>query len=154
MFKKIKNQLDRLESLIARGDEKNELVSNWSIYQQVEHILIATNNVAKMILAGEEPKEVKKRTLLGYIVLTFGVIPRGKAQAPKMSIPKGVLQSELLDLFKESKKGIEEVEKLGKKIDSCLVVGNHPYFGGLNTKEWLRFIEVHTNHHLKIIDDI
>ena len=30
----------------------------------------------------------------------------------------------------------------------------HPYLGKLKKKDTIRFLEIHTNHHLKIIDDI
>ena len=30
----------------------------------------------------------------------------------------------------------------------------HPFFGKIKRKETIRFLEIHTNHHLKIIDDI
>jgi hypothetical protein len=30
----------------------------------------------------------------------------------------------------------------------------HPYFGKLKLKETIRFLEIHTTHHLSIIEDI
>ena len=30
----------------------------------------------------------------------------------------------------------------------------HPYFGALDIAEWMRFMDVHHRHHLKIIRDI
>lgn len=31
---------------------------------------------------------------------------------------------------------------------------SHPYFGSFSTRQWIRFVRVHTDHHLRIIEDI
>ena len=31
---------------------------------------------------------------------------------------------------------------------------NHPIFGGLRPQQWVRFLDIHQHHHMKIIRDI
>ncbi len=147
---KVNLQIKEIESFLELEDKLDAEVSNWSIYKQLEHILIVNKNISAAILKGKEPEERKARTPLSYFVLTTGFIPRGKAKAPKIAEPKSLSQSELKSLLEEVKNNFSKLDNL----NLSLVVANHPYFGGLNSKEWLRFLEVHTNHHLKIVRDI
>jgi len=151
-LRKINAQLDKINSLLKSEDKFNKDISNWSSYKQLEHILIVKKNLTELIIKNKEPEEKKPRTFLSYVVLIFGHIPRGKAKAPSIVEPQGVAQKELEKLLDEVKESIEGIRE--GKYQADLVVMNHPYFGGLTSSECLRFLEVHTNHHLKIINDI
>ena len=153
MLNKINQQLEKIYSIVEGGDKFEKEISNWSVYKQLEHILITKKKVTKAIIEKQQVEEKKPRTFISYIVLTIGYLPRGKAKVPKIVEPKGVSQNELRNLLNDTKANLSKLDNIDyKNIDS--VVENHPYFGGLNSKEWLRFLEVHTNHHLKIIRDI
>ena len=84
-------------------------------------------------------------------VLFFGMLPPGK----KYKVPK-----KLADRVKKidkitAEKFISDFEGQLSVIDARIdkVDGTikvlHPRLGYLNAKQWLRFIEIHLNHHLK-----
>lgn len=146
-------QSKEIEMYIAREDKANPEISKWSMYRQCEHVLLVNTQVLEMIAKGDTPLEKRSRSLLSYLTLTFGFIPRGRADAPDYVLPKNIGRDELFALLNKLRNQLIDIEKL-KELRSKDVVGNHPYFGGLNRIEWLRFIEVHTKHHLKIIREI
>ena len=75
-------QLEKLGKLILEDDVSNPEISKWSVYKQVEHIVLANNGICEMIEKGEKPSEEISRSWLSYLTFTFGYIPRGKAEAP------------------------------------------------------------------------
>ena len=83
-------------------------------------------------------------------IQTINKIPRGKGKAPKVVQPTEIASKEILTTKLEAaKKNIQELEKLHPNSYFA-----HPYFGKLNLKTTLWFLKLHTNHHLKIINDI
>ena len=147
------SHLDKLEQIISIEDRAAKQISSWSVYLQVEHVLLVNSSISEMISKGVEPEEIKNRTLLSYLVFAFGYIPRGKGKAPEHVLPCRISQIELINCIKKLREQYLEISKLDT-LNSKLIVGNHPFFGALNRKQWLRFMEIHTNHHLKIINDI
>ena len=79
--------------------------------------------------------------------MTTGYIPRKKAKAPKFTIPSGgeIIQN-IENLIVDIKKNLPEVENLN--ANSFV---EHPLFGHLNLKQTIKFLSIHTHHHLKII---
>lgn len=77
-------------------------------------------------------------------------IPRGKAKAPKSVQPKSdyTLESLQEKLLKTRSK-IAELQLLSK--DHYF---QHPGLGNMKLKQMIKFLEIHTRHHLKIIHDI
>ena len=134
-------------------------VSGWSACMQIQHICMANNMVTTGLLAivRSELDGVRSGNVnrLGKVLLGRGVIPRGKADAPDQYKPQPGTR-------------LETVQALFNKVDSKLVgIGNylddiaalsdgfdHPYFGTLPAPVWVRFMHVHTLHHLKIVRDI
>jgi hypothetical protein len=149
----LRGQLEKLDSYAQKPNQLATNVSKWSVYHQIEHILLTNNKISELIEKGVAPEQIKSRTLPSYFIFAIGYLIRGFATAPELVIPNGVSQLELVSLLKLYEEHLEKI-KLSNELDSDLVVGNHPYFGGLNRSEWIRFMEIHTNHHLKIINDI
>ena len=88
--------------------------------------------------------------MIRIIVLTTKKIPRGRAQSPDVVVPKGKITEETLKAHLD-----QTVEKI-KELNS---IGpnqyfRHPFFGNLRLKQTVKFLEIHTYHHLKIVNDI
>ena len=84
------------------------------------------------------------------LIFTLGKIPRGKGKAPKVVQPKeDVTQALLTEDIVKAKENIATLSN-GHKNQYFL----HPYFGHLNVRPTIKFLKIHTKHHLNIINDI
>ncbi len=146
----LKNELTEIAQLIDQGDKKNSNISEKGIFWHLDHSLIIIINVSKM-LKKSDPLDYRssfnfKRTL----IFTLNFIPRGKGKAPKAVHPTDdITKEELLKQFEEAKQQINSIEHLPAKSNFI-----HPLFGMLNLKQTMKFLKIHTNHHLKICRDI
>lgn len=146
----ITNQLQKIESLLPKIDVTNNQVSKASVGWHLEHSLLILNSSLKG-LTMTEPKDYKpKFSVKKFVFLNFGLIPRGKIRAPKQFIPLEVpTQESILKLMSLTKERLEAAKNLPEK--SFIT---HPFLGDFDKKTTLRFLWLHTNHHLKIADDI
>lgn len=147
---KIEIQLQKIESLLSKIDVTNEKVSKASVGWHLEHLLLILNSSLKG-LTMTNPKDYNpKFSLKKFVFLNFGMIPRGKIRAPKQFIPLEVpTQESILKLMNLAKERLKAVENLPEK--SFIT---HPFLGDFDKKTTLRFLWLHSNHHLKIVDDI
>lgn len=146
-------QLDELAALLAAPDQRASDVSAWSIHQHVEHLLLVNQEMTAKIVAATPPDPVRAKTILGWIVLTTGFIPRGRGDAPESTLPLSRSPDELLALLAEVTSSAETLDLVA--IDATdAVVANHQVFGGLSATDWLALMGIHDHHHLKIIADI
>jgi hypothetical protein len=155
-LERIKKDLAECKRYLAREDALDESVSHWTLYKQIEHILAVNRKILKLIVTEDEwTSEPESKTLRGHIILPLGLIPRGKAKAPKSVHPSGLSQEELKELAAEVDSYLKQVEEIANngKLPKQ-IIGNHPYFGGLSGSDWMRMIEIHQIHHLKIVKDI
>ncbi|MBC7390379.1 MAG: hypothetical protein H7329_14275 [Opitutaceae bacterium] len=150
MLLEFKRVLDKLESKISELDKINLAVSKASVGWHIDHTLMATIGILDA-LKNSDPKTYKwKFNFNRFFVYTINKIPRGRANAPKSVIPKDlILEKDLQQKMILSKQKIEEIIIL--KPNHYF---NHPYFGHLNLKPSIKFLVIHANHHLKIIEDI
>ncbi|WP_207426457.1 DinB family protein [Pedobacter sp. SYSU D00535] len=84
------------------------------------------------------------------IILFLGRLPGGKYKAPDTiaSMVKKISREEARNqLIKFTGRLKDVTPKIAKASPYCRV--KHPRLGMLNSEEWLRFIEIHTKHHLK-----
>ena len=80
----------------------------------------------------------------------LGFFPRGKAKAPKVVLPEGnITEESLKNSIEKVKIALQDWESLDKNAHFP-----HPVFGKLNKKSTEWFLKLHTNHHLKIVNDI
>jgi hypothetical protein len=146
---KLLNQIKELESKIPNQEDYNPEISKSNVGWHIEHILL-TN---KMILEAVEKSNPADYTwsfkLPRIVVFTMNKIPRGRAKAPKVVVPKTYDEQTLLEHLKIVTLKIQGLENISsdKYFD-------HPYFGNLRLNKTIKFLEIHTNHHLEIINDI
>lgn len=141
--------------LTTIGEEEFTLtppIGGWSYSEVYSHIfdasllsLMALNNC----INGEG--EIKPTAFGAKVVLFFGALPPGKkykvptklAERVKKISPMAAQQF-ITDFEMQLAKVYPQINAANQKIKT-----KHPRLGYLNAKQWLRFIEVHLNHHLK-----
>ena len=129
--------------------------SEWSLLEILEHIYI-TDKVIYSIVSKPSDKESKDKELFGQNKLEIILIDQRdkKIQSPDFLYPKGHFQnlssfsSAFIDL-RNSLKNDLITEKI--KIDNR--IHNHPLLGEFTITDWLNFIPLHTERHLKQIED-
>ena len=147
---KVKIALNSLEAHIENNTVSNTKVSKSDIAWHIDHSLKVINNVV-FAMQKSDPNAYKNNfSFLGKIFFTLGFFPRGKAKAPKhVKPPEVILKEDIISQMQLAKTNIETIASLDKNA-----FFKHPLFGDINTKRANRFLVLHTNHHLKIIDDI
>lgn len=149
-MKNLETLLDQFESRIPLLAKENSEISKSNVGWHIEHSLLTIIGVTKVVLRSN-PKDYKwKFKLSRILIFTLGKIPRGKAKAPEVVVPKNDITETLL---------LSNIELTRKLILELKSISNdhyfeHPYLGKLKKKDTIRFLEIHTNHHLKIIEDI
>lgn len=146
----LKAQLLEIESKIEDRDVLNEEISKVSVAWHLDHSLKVINRIYEA-LAASDPKTFESSVNFSRVAsLTFNYIPRGRAQSPKAVLPPDTITLENLYLqLEEAKRNIDKVFELDENTHF-----EHPVFGTIARGHSLRFIEVHTEHHLKIMRDI
>ena len=140
----------QLENHIPNLDKTNSKVSNSTVGWQIDHCLLVINGIIEQ-LEISNPKEYQpKWNFPKFMVFTTGKIPRGKAKAPKVVIPTQVATQEELKAKLEVAKN--NILKLNSFSENSFF--KHPFFKDLNVKQTEKFLVIHTQHHLKIIQDI
>lgn len=149
-IEKLSQLLSRIETRIPYEAIKNDAVSTSTIGWQIDHTLKVFNAVSQWT-ENSNPDDYKyKFSLWRSVLFPLGYIPRGKVRAPKATQPPDIILKEaILNQIQIAYTHIEKLKTLPKNS-----YFNHFIFGNLPKKKTLRFLEMHTNHHLKIIEDI
>lgn len=144
------DHLAELESYIPYGDSLNLEVSQVTVAWHLDHCLKTVNKIYDS-LAASNPEQFKRSTNIPKIMsLTMNYIPRGRAQSPDVVRPPEIILTKDIEA-----QLIEAREKVGKALELDENAHfTHPVFGTIARGNALRFWEVHTEHHLKIIRDI
>ena len=147
---KLLSLIGNLETKIPHSDKLNISISQSPVGWHIQHTILATKKIIQAI-EGSNPQNYRwKFNLTRSFVFTFNRIPRGKGKAPKSVIPNEAFETSVLQ---------REIKELKSKINvlDTLKANNyfdHPYFGSLNLKATRKFLEIHTKHHIEIIDEI
>jgi len=142
--------LNQLESRILLFAKENSEISKSNFGWHIEHSLLTLNGVIKF-LTHSNPKDYKwKFNFIRILVLKRGKIPRGRVKAPKVVLPNITIdESSLKSHIIQTRNSLLELEIISK--DHYF---EHPFFGKIKRNDTIRFLEIHTKHHLKIIEDI
>lgn len=132
---------------IEKGNLK---VSKANVGWHIDHSLKVVNSVYES-LKSSNPLEYKKEfNSLRSIIFFLGFFPRGKAKSPKRVLPPEIIKKEEIET--QLNLAIKNLESL--QLISENQFFTHPLFKQLNKKKTIKFLGLHTNHHLKIIKDI
>jgi len=143
-------EITELKEMINHSKLHAPQVSAKPVDWHIDHTLKVFSVVIKALKRSEPSKYQRKYNLLRSIIFISGKIPRGKGKAPKSVLPpENILPKDLHLQLNEAVKVINDIEKLPPNSNF-----KHPYFGQLDLKLTLRFLNIHTNHHLKIMRDI
>jgi len=150
---RIASQYDDLEALAPLAGERVERVSGWSVGQHVEHLLKADATILRYFPAPDDPP-FPPITPLGRFILLSGWIPRGKGKAPSATQPEAPSPESLLAQLAEIRSLFADVIAPAASLLEPQPIAKHPYFGGFNRAQWLRWVVVHHHHHAKIVRDV
>lgn len=143
-------QLREMGKYISFKDQCNSAVSQANVGWHLTHNLKVINTVTAA-LESSNPKDYRYQfSFPQLIVFITGRIPRGKAKAPKSVRPdSNIGKEDLVRSLEEAERNIQQFLSLHPNSHF-----DHPYFKSLNRNETRKFLEIHTEHHLKIIREI
>lgn len=149
-MQQLEKLISELEAKIEFNKKINPLVSNATVGWQIEHSLKTIYQII-LVVKNSNPQEYQwKFNKSKLFISIIGFIPRGKAKAPKIVLPDDTISEEsLLSSLQKVKSALQEWDSFDK---NCYFP--HPFFGNLNKKSTEWFLNLHTNHHLKIVNDI
>ncbi len=150
-MKTLEALMEELEGIVPKYEKENRSVSKACIGWHISHSFMVLERMS-MTLAQSDPAQYKKSSFsfIKSLVMFSGRIPRGRGKAPAIVSPIETITLEIItDRIASAKKALHEMENAHENGFM-----NHPVFGILNKKETMRFMRIHTHHHLQIIKDI
>ena len=118
----------------------------WGSMTSIE-MLLHCNKVNEYLLTAQpqkKPTTIKQYLARWVVLYIMPGLPKG-AQAPKKVITKGLANT--LDFENEKQNFIEIIHRFPNHTLPLTL--HHPYFGGLNTKQWGLAGWKHVDHHLR-----
>lgn len=139
--------VEDLKSYIEYKDKRNIKISNSDVAWQIDHSLKVINLVIEAIVHSNLQEYKWKFNKWRLLLFTLNYIPRGKAKAPKIVRPPDLItQNDLIIQVELAYKNIELLKPLNENAHFT-----HFVFGQLNKQKTVKFLKMHTYHHLKII---
>lgn len=142
--------LKELESKLPLMEKQNPAVSEASVGWHIEHSLLAAIKMINAVAHSEPDKYRWRFNWRRSMVFATGRIPRGKAKAPKAVVPESTADAATITA---------QFATLRDKLQNMSMLKpqhffEHPFFGPLHVKHTFKVIQLHTQHHIKIINDI
>ena len=140
----------QLENKFPFSEKMNEQVSKVAAGWHIEHTMLTAIRIIGALEKSDPSGYHWKFNPTKLFVFTFNKIPRGKGKAPKQVQPNGSAgKDELNHQLQILKSKLTVLSSLQKNQ-----FFDHPYFGHLQLKEAIKFLRIHTKHHLDIINEI
>lgn len=160
------NYSDIINSILESTDNYSKFLDNiteeqfsqtpanggWSYSEVYSHIFQA--NLGSLVLIERclhgHKSSTGTPTWAGRLVLFFGRFPPVKLTAPA-HIAAMVAKTSIEDARNYIIKFREKLLEVAPQVRKAppLNAAKHPRLGMLNASQWLRFIEIHTKHHLR-----
>jgi hypothetical protein len=142
--------IDELEAFAPHANVVNTVVSKGAVGWHIEHSLLTVRKIVEFA-ASTDPNTYRGVFKPARIfVLGLGIIPRGKVKSPQSVTPDFLPDTAMLS---------GSIAAARNSLSTLLQLQanqyfTHPVLGVLNKKPTERFLQVHTEHHLKIIREI
>ncbi len=136
---------------------KNPVEGAWSNAEVYAHITSANLLSLRAAIKAAQGKAEEIAARVDWrvaVILFLGRLPRGR------KLPKSLADT-IVKITKEE--AAERIQKVLETLDELYVLlpeasstqkAKHPRLGYLNAAQWLRFMEIHSFHHLKQLDRI
>jgi hypothetical protein len=146
----LKKEFSFIKENLVHIDKEDLKISKGSIGWHLDHSLKVINSVFEG-LKTSNPLEYKKEfNKMRFFVFLIGSFPRGKAKSPKRVLPPEIiLKKDIESQLDIAITNLKDIDKLDRNQ-----FFTHPLFKQLNKKQTVKFLRLHTNHHLKIVKDI
>jgi hypothetical protein len=146
----LNQEIKELKAFLKQEDKQVNAVSEKGIHWHIDHSLRVISGICSKLKHSDPNAYKPKFNVLKLGIMTTAIIPRGKAKAPKKVLPPEDFDStEIQELFSKVEHQLKSIEKLDKNH-----FYSHHIFGDLNLKKSVKFMGIHTHHHLKIMEDI
>ena len=140
----------QLEAAVPQFEKINPSISKSNIGWHIDHTLMVLIGIIDTTSKTDPSKYKWEFNFKRFVVMARRKIPRGKATAPKSVQPLGdFTQESLLHKIEKAKSKLEELKQLPS--DKYFP---HPGLGNMKLKQMIKFLEIHTKHHLRIIEEI
>ena len=147
---KLNEQLKELEARIVDFDVVNDSISSASIGWHIEHSCLVLNGVVDTLQDSDPSQFKRKFNFAKLYCFALKKFPRGKVKAPKPVRPTEIIdENRLVEHLKATQ---ENIQRLGKADESKFF--RHKIFGDLRLSKTIFFLELHTEHHLKIVREV
>lgn len=152
--------LSQIDRLLAIAEDPGDFpdartdVSRWSPLLHAEHLARAGQGSLGQLEKALERQDGPRISPAGWLILKLNWIPRGRGKAPATAVPEGTERQPVAAELRTFRERVEALEGRMDEIAAGRGSAFHPIFGGLTPARWVRFLEVHHHHHLKIVEDI
>ncbi len=146
----LQKQIAKISQNIKHFQISNPKISESNVAWHLEHSLLVINAIIGALKKSEPTKYKYKFNVIKYLILLFKRMPRGKAKSPKHVVPHEIINEESLKIHIE--KTLQNCHYLSILPSNSYF--SHPIFGDMKLKTAIQFLEIHTKHHLLIINDI
>jgi hypothetical protein len=154
---------DRVEGLSDEQSRARPNSNAWSVAEIVEHLSIIEGRLLQMMkLMLHKAESAGARSKGGAVEMKPFTIEHHveRARNEKYTAPEAVRpsgQASIADSLAKLRQSREELRALRPRIEETNLAGAtypHPAFGPLNFYEWLAFIGVHEERHLRQIESV
>lgn len=149
-MKKLLILFDELATKVEYHEKINPAISSASVGWHIAHATLAAKQIIEQLEKSDPANYRWKFNTPRFFVFLMNKIPRGKGKAPKS------VQVEEDFTVDSLNRDITLIHEKVKILDTMDIKKNflHPYFGMLHLKSTIKTLQIHTNHHIGIINDI
>jgi len=149
-IRQLADNIDRLEAYLDQRDVLAPKVSAVPVAWHLDHMLKVVKSIHGSLAASDPADYRYKFKPTRTLVFTMGRFPRGVAESPKsVRPPDTITTTAIREQLAEVRALLPTFAGMDKRQHFT-----HFTFGPLNRRRTVKFINIHTRHHLRIVEDI